>query len=82
MWGMIIYGAAIIGGLSLISLLAAVFAGSRKRWAKKQAKRMLAEGRVDTTAVEKTLQILAEKGKDLETQSLFRQLYSLRESKE
>jgi len=82
MWGIIIYGAAIIGGLSLIGLLAGIFSGSRKRWARKQAKRMLAEGTVDTTVVERTLQILAEKGKDLETQSLFRQLNTLVRSKE
>jgi len=82
MWGMIIFGAALVGGLSLITLLAAIFSGSKKRWAKKQAKRMLAEGTVDTTVVERTLQILAEKGKDVKTQSLFRQLNTLVRSKE
>lgn len=82
MWGIIIYGAAIIGGLSLISLLAGIFSGYRKRWAKKQAQRMLAEGRVDTTVIKKTLQILAEKGKDLDAQWLFRQLNNLLRSKE
>ena len=80
--GLIIFGAVLIGGLSLITLLSIIFSGSRKRWAKKQAERMLAEGKVDTAVVEKTLQILAEKGKDLETQSLFRQLFTLVENKE
>ena len=82
MWGMIIFGAILIGGLSLITLLAAIFSGAKKRWAKKQTKRMLAEGTVDTAVVERTLQILAEKGKDVKTQSLFRQLNTLVRSKE
>ena len=82
MYGYLIYGAIIIGGLSLIGIMAAVLTTSRKRWAKKQAKRMLAESKIDTAVVERTLQILAEKVKDMEAQSLFRQLNDLVEGKE
>ena len=77
MYGYIIFGAIIIGVLSLIGIIASILTISRKRWAKEQAKRMLDEGKVDMTVIERTLQLLAETRKDLQTETLFRQLNDL-----
>jgi hypothetical protein len=77
MYGYIIFGAIIIGVLSLIGIIASILTISRKRWAKEQAKRMLDEGKVDMTVIERTLQLLAETRKDLQAETLFRQLNDL-----
>ena len=77
MYGYIIFGAIIIGVLSLIGIIASILTISRKRWAKEQAKRMLDEGKVDMTVIERTLQLLAETRKDLQAKTLFRQLNDL-----
>ena len=81
-WGTIIYGAVMWGLFIVILGILVYFNISRKRWAKKQAKRILDGDNLDLKDIEKALKILAERTKDLEAQNLLREITNLSERKQ